>query len=541
MRVSTPSTQPRARRTWPALLALWGLSLATLTCVAVTLHNPGSLDACYHLHVAQNLAAGRGMVEDVIWNYLDKSDAALALPHASHLYWMPLTTWLAWLGIEAFGGLLGPFGAAQVPFVLLASLLPQLAFRLARHWWGRDDYAWLAGLLTLAAPNYLQVWVVPEPAGPFCAAAAACFLACTRAARGAVWYWPLAGAAAGLAHLTRSDGALVLLSAAWLASAARERALAARAADLLRLSGGYALIMAPWFARNLSLIGSPLPLSVTHTIWLHGYDEFFSYERPLTAARWFALGAPALLAERSHGALATCAQFCGMFQWILPPLAWLGWRRLAPEQRALVRPCALYALCLLATMSLLFTHPARFGSLFRGASALLPWGMALVPAGLARAADAYAKLRRAPPLAVQRAFARSLLCAIVVVAAIFHAHRLRGVLPEPLELWNERLAHYVAIDRWLRARGETGPVLVVDPPGFTLATGRPSIVVPSDGPQAVRAAADRFGARWLLLESNVPSLAAAFRSGASLPGFVHVRQFHDELGSAVQLLARSAP
>jgi hypothetical protein len=204
-----------------------------------------------------------------------------------------------------------------------------------------------------------------------------------------------------------------------------------------------------------------------------------------------------------------------------------------------VRPCLVYALLLLLAMSLPFAHPARFGSLFRGASALVPWGMALVPAGLARAAAGYARLRRADPSALQRGFVPVLLCAIVGVAAIFHVHRLRGVLPDPFDLWNQRLAHYVAIDRWLRARGETGPVLVVDPPGFTLATGRPSIVVPSDGPHAVSAAADRFGARWLLLESNVPSLIATWQSGRSLPGFVHVRHFRDALGAPVQLLARS--
>jgi hypothetical protein len=517
-----------------APIVLWALSLATLTCVAATLRNPGSLDACYHLHVAQNLSAGRGMVEDVIWNYLDKSEAALALPHASHLYWMPITTWLAWLGIELFGALLDPLRAAQVPFVLLASLLPPLAFELAQRWWGRRDYAWLAGLLTLAAPNYLQVWVVPEPAGPFCLAAAACFWAVARATQGAGWVWLIAGAAAGMAHLARADGALILLVAAWLAASARTRVV-----DLLRLGAGYALIMAPWCARNVSLIGAPLPLAVTRTIWLHGYDEFFSYQLTLTPARWFAAGGPALLAERGAGALASCVQFFGMFQWILPPLAWFGWRLLPPRARTEARPCALYAICLLATMSVLFTHPARFGSLFRGASALVPWGMALVPAGLARAADVYARLRGRAPPEVQRAFAHGLVCALIGVAGVFHAHRLRGVWPDPAELWNDRLTHYVAVDRWLRARGESGPVLVVDPPGFTLATGRPSIVVPSDGPQAVRAAADRFGARWLLLESNVPSLTAAWRSGTSLPGFVHVHRFRDELGSAVQLLART--
>jgi hypothetical protein len=519
--------------------ALWLLSLTTLTVVASTLDNPGTLDASYHLHVAQNLAAGRGLVEDVIWNYLDKSRAALALPHASHLYWMPLTTWLAWLGLAAFDGLLAPFAAARVPFVLLASLVPLLAYELAHKLWQRNDYAWMAGLMTLAAPNYLQSWVVSEPETPYCLAAAGCFLACARAVAGARGWWLAAGAAAAAAHLTRADGALVLVAVA-LQAAIQARPWRSRLLDLALLGGSYLLLMAPWFARNFSLIGSPLPLSVTSTLWLHSYDEIFSYDKSFSAARWFSASAGTLLAEKSLGALAVLVLFAGMFQWVLPPLALAGFGRLPPARRLLVAPCLVYALLLLGCMALGFTHPAQFGSLFRGAAALVPWTMALVPGGLAYACERYARLRRAEPREVKRVLQPGLLAVIVVVAALFHVHRVHGIV-EPQELWNTRFIHYREIERWLRAQGATGPVLVVDPPGFTLATGRPSIVVPSDGPRALRAAADRFGARWLILESNVPSLDAVWRSQAPLEGFRHVRQFRDELGDVVRVLVRSAP
>jgi hypothetical protein len=90
----------------------------------------------------------------------------------------------------------------------------------------------------------------------------------------------------------------------------------------------------------------------------------------------------------------------------------------------------------------------------------------------------------------------------------------------------------------LTEHGERGPVLVVNPPGFTTATRRPSIVVPSNGAEAIRQAADRFGARWLIVESNIPSLVDVWRSRASLPGFRYVNDWTDGMGTPVRLLER---
>ena len=39
----------------------------------------------------------------------------------------------------------------------------------------------------------------------------------------------------------------------------------------------YLLVMLPWFARNLAVIGTPLPVGGTATIWLRGYNEIVSY------------------------------------------------------------------------------------------------------------------------------------------------------------------------------------------------------------------------------------------------------------------------
>jgi hypothetical protein len=90
---------------WVGLAALGILAAGTM---AVFVRAPGYMDAEYYYASAVELSEGRGFQEPFVWNYLD--DAA-ALPHPSHLYWMPLPSILAAAGMNAIGG----FRAAQLP------------------------------------------------------------------------------------------------------------------------------------------------------------------------------------------------------------------------------------------------------------------------------------------------------------------------------------------------------------------------------------------------------------------------------------------
>ena len=108
-------------------LALIALACLVVRSVAALLvEEPGYMDAYYYYHVARNLASGQGFVEQVLWNYLD--DPA-GLPHASNLYWMPLTAVLVAPGLALFGE---TFRAAQVPLVLLSPLVPLIAYFTGR-------------------------------------------------------------------------------------------------------------------------------------------------------------------------------------------------------------------------------------------------------------------------------------------------------------------------------------------------------------------------------------------------------------------------
>ena len=124
-------------------LLLFALSLSLRLVAAVFIPHPGYMDAAYSYDIALNLTRGAGLSEPFLWNYLD--DPA-GLPHPSHLYWMPLPTILAWLGMITFGH---TYRAAQVLFVVLSALLPLVSYWVALQITHRRFYGWLAGLLTI--------------------------------------------------------------------------------------------------------------------------------------------------------------------------------------------------------------------------------------------------------------------------------------------------------------------------------------------------------------------------------------------------------
>lgn len=88
-----------------------------------------------------------------------------------------LTAWLIGLGTQVGGGVL----AVRWPFVLLGSLLPAIAVRLA--WPLGAALAWRAGLLTLLFPLSGTLGVLALPDVPMNLAAALCLLGGARALR----------------------------------------------------------------------------------------------------------------------------------------------------------------------------------------------------------------------------------------------------------------------------------------------------------------------------------------------------------------------
>ena len=129
--------------------------------------------------------------------------------------------------------------------------------------------------------------------------------------------------------------------------------------------------MAPWFARNLRVIGRPLSTAGLQTLWLTDYDDLFSYGKPLTLRAYLDWGWDNILRSKLQ-ALWLNAQTVLFVGWMiaLAPLGLLGAWRL--RRQAAFRLAGLYGVLLYLTMSLVFTFPGWRGGMLHSTVALLP-------------------------------------------------------------------------------------------------------------------------------------------------------------------------
>ncbi len=481
-------------------LVLWGLAALPFT-------SPTYFDSFYYFNAAESLAGGKGLTDQVLWNYLDDPPG---LPRPSHLYWMPLSSLLAAAGIALFGSVADHWRSAQAVMLLPAATIVPLAMWLSWSMSRRRSFALSAGLLALFSGNYLGIWAFADSYGPWALSVSAALLAAWRATvtRRRAW-WLVAGLACGAAHLTRADGALVAGLLGLWAAHQRDR----RGACLL--AGGYLALLAPWCLRNLVASGNAFPVAGARTIWLRDYPEIFSYGIALSPQHYFSWGVAPILLSKLEAALRTLEPALGAWP-ILGPLAAFGiWAKRADVRAKLAGG---YWLGLWLAMVLVFTFPAQRGSLYHSMAALVPWQAALVPEGIDAANRRIA--RRWPRWQIQR-MTRFFLVWLTALACIFAVSVCAkgmygaGAAIEGGGLVNHWQDGYRLIDDWLAQLGvpRSEPVVVTDPPIFAGVTGRRAVVLPlREGAQldfgALDQVAQRFGAHCLALEGDPAGLFA---------------------------------
>lgn len=526
------------------LAVMFILALLIRLLAIVPIRDPGYMDAAYNYDIALNLARGQGLVEPFLWNYLDNPDG---LPHPSHLYWMPLPTILAWVGLILLGQ---TYRAAQVPFAILSAVLPLVSYWAAVQTTGRRRYGWLAGLLTCFSGFYLPYWGHTDNFTPFAVAGSLSLVAAWQAGRvremphetgsgklpipaplrklGGAGSWALAaGALAGLAHLSRADGPLLLIAigVVWgkslisnLPWRVGQRRLEIR--DFLLVILGYLLVMLPWFARNWMVVGTPLPTVGTQTIWLTTYDDLFSYGRELSPQTYLAWGWNNILGSKLDALwLNTQRVIAELGMVFLAPLIPIGWWRL--RRHLLYQLAACYGALLFLGMTFVFTFPGPRGGLFHSGGALLPFIFTIALVGLDAVVEWVAARRREwdAPRAKQVFGIGVIGLALLVSGFVYYQGVIVGMR------WRGGNAPYSHLDQWLEAQDQTEAIVMVgDPPGYWYHSGGPSIVVPNEPVETVLAVADRYGARYLVLDRNRPTPLASFYEGRETHPRLHLEE-----------------
>src|SRR5262245_37485673 len=113
---------------------------------------PSYFDAAAYYMSALHLLAGRGFVDDFLWNYLSNPGPP---PQPSFLYWMPLASLVSWLGMIVGGA---SYRAAQIPFIILSAVLTVITYWIAYLLSGQRWLSWLAALFTIFSGFYFSFW-----------------------------------------------------------------------------------------------------------------------------------------------------------------------------------------------------------------------------------------------------------------------------------------------------------------------------------------------------------------------------------------------
>jgi 4-amino-4-deoxy-L-arabinose transferase-like glycosyltransferase len=254
-------------------LGLFAVAFAIRLVFASRLVFPPLDDPAFYLQTARNLAAGRGLITDVIWNYFVPFNS---VTHPGFEFWMPLASLMMAGSIRIWGD---TWLAAQLPGIVCGALLSVLTYKMARHLWpGQRGWAVLAALLTV--PGAIPVYQSASADSAMLyglISSSALVIAALSLERQSIRLAGVTGLLCGLAYLTRSYGSLLPISIGlvWLICLRRDRL------GLLKMIGaaaiGLLVVIVPWWLRNLSVFGAIQPVSLLAAVSARDYGEWFNY------------------------------------------------------------------------------------------------------------------------------------------------------------------------------------------------------------------------------------------------------------------------
>jgi hypothetical protein len=317
----------------------------------------------------------------------------------------------------------------------------------------------------------------------------------------------VAGLTAGLAHLTRADGLLLLLVGLfiWILAARRRRPMRFALSWLVLLLAGYLLVMGWWFLRNWLVIGRPLPTAGTQSIFLTTYDDLFAFGRVISFKGLIDWGWANILRSRLDAlwvAIQTAIAVPGLI--FLVPFIIVAFFRYYRQSytRILLLPVVIFAAATMTILVFLFSFPAMRGSLFHSSIALWPWTTALAVAGINFSVDwAAARWQHWRPERAKRLFSLLFIAISVVLTYAVAQDKLTPLEdPETIQQISESLP-------------DSAVVMYGNAPAFYYYSGLPAISVPNEPPNVLLEAADRYGATYLVLDENRPLPLADIYAG----------------------------
>ncbi len=500
-------------------LLLYGLAVAVRLVLIWHFPDPAYPDSFYYVDVARALAGGHGFNIDLIWIFPEVGGsipAAPVLPIPSNAHWMPLAS----LVQVPFIAVLGPTAwASALPFALIGSIAAPLTWFVARDAKASTSVAVGAGLL-VAVPVLSVVYMAqPDNFSLYQPLVVGALWLGARGLRGSTRSFALAGLLTGLATLSRNDGVLVLAALGIAFVWDRYRLWRRDGGGPARISMSaaiacvalFALVMAPWWIRQLAVFGSISPSSASGKVFfIRDIAEWNSITTPATLEHLLGMGIGPLLLTRIGGLLAALMIFTTLIAgFILAPFMVIGgWAR----RRSLdFGPFFAYAALLFAFSTVVSAVHVPGGTFIHSAVALAPHAYIVALEGIAIAVAWMAARRPAwQPTVATRAFTgaalRFALGAAVIGSGFVH------------RAWADSRDKFERVATALRDAG-AGPserVMSIDAAGTKYWTGLGGVVLVNDPLETVETVARSYGIDWLVVdrEDSVKALAPLLDGGA---------------------------
>ena len=486
---------------WRHYIILFVIGLMVPFAVSRFQTLPGYMDADYYFAGGVQLANGKGFNEPYIWNYL--SDPQI-LPNPSHTYWMPLASIVSALGMWLTGQ--ASYAAGRLAFILLSACVPLLTATLAFDLTRKPILASVSGLLSIFSLYYAPFMPVPDNYALYMLFGGTFLLLAPRTQK---WVPIALGALAGLLTLARSDGLLWLglagLTVMWkfarkddgTKNSFREWSALIIPAGLLVLLG-YLIVMGPWHLRTMNIFGSFMTPGGGRLLWLENYNQTFIYPpENLTRAGFLAAGWNEALKDRLAAFYSNLGNtFAAQGEIFLLPFILLGSWRLRADLRTKIAVTGW--LLLFAVMTIIFPFAGSRGSFFHAGAAFQPFWWVAAPVGL-DALISWARDRgqftdKNAPFVFQG------ILVLLAVIMTFYLVNFRVIA----DGWAQDDFIYPSVEKMFLDNGiqPNDVVIVRNPPGYFIGSGRSSISLPFGDESTILAVAERYNARYLVIEKD---------------------------------------
>ena len=503
----------RSLPVWLVPVGLFVLALVLRAIAAASIDASPSEVSAYYVGVAGNLVAGRGLVSDAIWSYAAQP---LSHPQPAFALWMPLASLLAAVPLVLGAS---PLAGAQSSAVLIGAAIAPLTWYVARDATGREGLsgrraatvALGCGLVAACLGPFLVAVGAPDSTTAFTVLAVAACCAMPLALRHpgkAAWGIAL-GVLLGLTWLTRQEAVwlglaylLLLVPALRQVGSAERRSWLVRALALPVAAG--ALTIVPWLLRNLVVFGTPFPGQATDNLWFTRNSDAFAYlDRP-GPADFLAQGPLTIVAHIGTGlghqllnVLLLPALPIGLVG--LLSLVWL-WRAPAVREAGALQATLVAGGLIFVATGVLFPVATLWGTFQHASGPLLVALIVVAGLGLDRLVAAVGRWRAWDK-------ANAWLAPLLVLALVVPLAGLEVALSAGFaEREQARVAAAsTALAATLPADASANGVIISDHPiWLAQASGRPTVVLPDEPPEAILQLARDFDARAVLIFGDRP-------------------------------------